>query len=236
MNRAAYYTQKQKCRRSSIRPVLALLLLIAMALVCVDFLPFEARDTLPPPATKPESWSLILVNPWHSIPADWQVELTTLSNGQAVDSRIYPDLQEMFDTARAEGIYPTVVAGYRTQEKQQSLMDEKIAAYIAEGYPKSEAEAAAKTWVAVPGTSEHQLGLAVDINADIANSTDEAVYQWLAAHAWEFGFILRYPQDKVETTGTNYEPWHYRYVGKDAAAQIHASGQCLEEYLDCVTS
>ena len=85
--------------------------------------------------------------------------------------------------------------------------------------------------MAVPGTSEHQLGLAVDINANPDNSTDEEVYAWLAENAWQFGFILRYPQDKTQITGIQYEPWHYRYVGREAAAHIHTSGQCLEEYL-----
>ena len=95
---------------------------------------------------------------------------------------------------------------------------------------------AAKT-VALPGTSEHQLGLAVDIvdrsnqNLDRTQETT-AVQQWLMAHSWEYGFILRYPDEKSETTGIIYEPWHYRYVGKEAAEEIYRQGVCLEEYLD----
>ena len=111
-------------------------------------------------------WNLILVNRDNYIPDDYTVELTELSNGQKVDSRIYPSLQEMFDAARAEGLGLFVADGYRTAETQQQILEGKIEAYKNEGYSSEEAEKKAKEWVAVPGTSEHQLGLAVDINAD----------------------------------------------------------------------
>lgn len=113
-----------------------------------------------------EEWYLIVVNRWNEIPEDYRVELTELSNGQKVDSRIYPYLQEMFDAARKDGIYPVVREGYRTYEEQQKILDDKIKAYINEGYSQSRAKRTAKEWVALPGTSEHQLGIAVDINAD----------------------------------------------------------------------
>ena len=123
----------------------------------------------------------------------------------------------MFDAARKDGIYPVVWEGYRTYEEQQKILDDKIKAYINEGYSQSRAERTAKEWVALPGTSEHQLGIAVDINADKSKSSNDEVYTWLAANAHNYGFILRYPQGKQEITGTSYEPWHYRYVGVDAA-------------------
>ena len=112
------------------------------------------------------------------------------------------------------------------------MLDEKIEEYKNEGYPGAEAEELARQWVAVPGTSEHQLGIAVDINADNAGSSDDEVYTWLAENSWQYGFIRRYPPDKTEITGTIYEPWHYRYVGKEAAREIASSGVCLEEYLE----
>lgn len=118
-----------------------------------------------------EEWYLIVVNRWNEIPEDYRVELTELSNGQKVDSRIYPYLQEMFDAARKDGIYPVVWEGYRTYEEQQKILDDKIKAYINEGYSQSRAERTAKEWVALPGTSEHQLGIAVDINADKSKSS-----------------------------------------------------------------
>lgn len=178
-----------------------------------------------------DDWRLILVNQSHYIPDDYEVELVELSNGQCVDKRIYPALQEMFDAARAEGVYPIVASGYRTAEKQQSIMDEKIEEYIAEGYSEKTAKSKAEIWVAVPGTSEHQLGISVDINADGIHSTGNQVYDWLDQNGHKFGFIKRYPEDKTEITGIINEPWHYRYVGAEAAAEMYRSGVCLEEYL-----
>ena len=113
-----------------------------------------------------EEWNLIVVNRWNEIPEDFSISLTELSNGQSVDSRIYPYLQEMFDAAREDNIYPIVREGYRTTEEQGEIFNEKVQAYINEGYSKARAENTAKEWAAVPGTSEHQLGIAVDINAD----------------------------------------------------------------------
>lgn len=175
---------------------------------------------------------LILINKQNHVPDNYKVNLTTLSNGETVAQHIYPALQEMFDAARAQGIYPTVASGYRTAEKQQLLMDKKITAYTNEGFSSSEAVSKAKEWVASPGTSEHQLGLAVDINADGINSSGDAVYTWLADNAHTFGFICRYPADKSNITGINYEPWHYRYVGITAAAEMYQQNLCLEEYLE----
>lgn len=171
------------------------------------------------------------MNQDHAIPDNWSQELTTLSNGTQVDSRIYPELQQMFDDMRAQGVYPVVASGYRSAEKQQSLMDDKIKEFIDQGESAAQAKKDAKKWVNPVGYSEHQTGLAVDINADGVNSTGEEVYAWLKEHAWEYGFILRYPDGKTDITGTDYEPWHYRYVGKDAAKVIHKKGICLEEYL-----
>lgn len=179
-----------------------------------------------------EEWNLIVVNRWNEIPEDYVVDLIELSNGKKVDSRIYPALQEMFDVARAEGIYPIVGEGYRTAEEQQKILDDKIQAYINEGYSKLRAEKTAKEWVALPGTSEHQLGIAVDINADKSKCTNEAVYVWLAENAYKYGFILRYSVGKQQITGTSYEPWHYRYVGIEAAKEIYEQQICLEEYME----
>ena len=179
-----------------------------------------------------EEWNLIVVNRWNELPEDYSVELTELSNGQKVDSRIYPYLQEMFDAARAEGIYPIVREGYRTAEEQQKILADKIQTYINQGYSQSRAEKTAKEWVALPGTSEHQLGIALDINADKSKCSNEDVYAWLAENAYKYGFILRYPPGKQEITGTSYEPWHYRYVGVEAAQEIYEQGICLEEYFE----
>lgn len=179
-----------------------------------------------------EEWNLVLVNPWNEMPKGFEVELTQLKDGQAVDSRIYPELQQMLDDARKEGLIPYVNSSYRTNEKQTRLLKDEIKMYQEQGYSKREAEKIAKQWVAVPGTSEHQLGLAVDItSADKNVQSPEEIWNWLAQHSWEYGFILRYTEEKREITGIMPEEWHYRYVGKEAAREIYEQGICLEEYL-----
>lgn len=178
-----------------------------------------------------DSWALLLVNRDHPLPEDYAMETVTLNNGQQIDARIFPALQSMFDDMREDGIYPVVASGFRTAEEQQRIMDEKIAAYQAEGYSESEAHEKAGDWVAPVGTSEHQTGLAVDINADGVHSTGQDVYDWLLRHAAEYGFIKRYTADKQDITGFSDEPWHYRYVGQEAAKEIARQKICLEEYL-----
>ena len=185
-------------------------------------------------ATLKNGWELILVGGENYVPDDYEVKLLTLSNGEQIDERIYPSLQKMFDDMRAKGIYPTVVSGYRSYEEQRELLEEKYLAYRSEGYNKSRAKELALEWVALPGTSEHQLGIAVDINPDYSVSKGEGVYEWLQSNAHRYGFIKRYPENKSHITGINNEPWHYRYVGQKAAKEIYEQGLCLEEYIDVI--
>ena len=189
-------------------------------------------------AQKPaeEDWQLVLVNPWNKLPEDFRVELKKLSNGLRVDARIYDDLSAMLSDCRKAGLSPLVCSAYRSQETQTRLYRNQISRLRAAGYTAEKAVQEAGRWVAVPGTSEHQTGLAVDLVAASYQILDQkqeqtAEQKWLMEHCWEYGFILRYPTDKSEITGIGYEPWHYRYVGKTAAAAIHYSGLCLEEYL-----
>ena len=183
-------------------------------------------------ATEENGWNLILVNRDYYIPQEYTVELVQLDNGEKVDERIYPYLQKMFDVAEKEGVYMVVADGYRTAEEQEELMYAKVAEYQKQVSVKFLAKRMAEKWVAIPGTSEHQLGMAVDINADITNSSSSEVYGWLEKHAYEFGFIRRYPPNKTEITGISYEPWHYRYVGEEAAKKIYEKDMCLEEYVE----
>lgn len=199
-------------------------------------------QTTPEPSTIPQpiavdTWKLLLVNPWNSLPENYSIQMVTLKNGLQVDERCYPDLQAMMDACRADGLSPVICSAYRTWEKQEQLYQNKVGQFLAQGYPQSETETEAGKVVAVPGTSEHQLGLAldvVDINNQHLDETQESteVQKWLMEHSWEYGFILRYPKDKSEITGIIYEPWHYRYVGREDAEQIHTLGVCLEEYLE----
>ena len=186
----------------------------------------------PPAASMDHGWELVLVNRDHSLPEGWDPELVTLTNGTQVDERIYPALQEMFDDMRAQDVYPVVRDGWRSEAVQRELMDERVAQYRGQGYSWSESRELAEQWVALPGTSEHQLGLAVDINPDSSLSTGDQVYGWLAEHACEYGFVRRYPPDKTEITGISNEPWHYRYVGMEAAEEMEELGLCLEEYVE----
>ena len=228
------YTRRKSHKVKILFSLLFLIILCMMAgkVLNSDFTLLSLDNITHHVASEDNGWNLILVNRDSYIPDDYQVELTELSNGKKVDSRIYPELQEMFNDARAQGYGLFVREGYRTQEEQQQLMDEKIEAYENEGKSKSEAEKLAEQWVAIPGTSEHQLGIAVDINADTTKSSSDDVYNWLAENAHTYGFIKRYPSNKTDITGVINEPWHYRYVGKEAASKIYSQGICLEEYID----
>ena len=200
----------------------------------------EIQET--PPATQPltnasrDDWQLILVNQWNALPSGYEVSLNRLSNGLEVDSRCYADLTQMLDDMQAQGLSPFVCSAYRTVDEQQELFDNKVDQYISEGYSQEEARKEAGTVVAVPGTSEHHLGLAVDIvdkNNQILDENQEKtpVQQWLMENCWDYGFILRYPNGKSDITGIIYEPWHYRYVGREIAKEIHELNVTLEEYL-----
>lgn len=218
---------KKRKKRKLIKRIIRTLLV----LVFVAVLGKVALNLVPKTATLENGWNLILVNQTHLIPDNYKVELQELSNGKEVDERIYKPLISMLQDGANEGYYMIVVEAFRTEEEQQNLMDEKVKAYMDEGYPKILAIEMAEKWVAVPGTSEHQLGIAVDINPDYDRSGKE-VYEWLAQNAHEYGFINRYPEDKVHITGIMNEPWHYRYVGEDVAQEIYERGVCLEEYLE----
>lgn len=184
----------------------------------------------------PDAWKTLLVNRWNPLPEGFTVELVRLKNGMQVDKRIYNDLDDLLSDCRNAGLHPKLCSAYRSKATQTRLYNNKVARLRAAGYSKEAAKTEAARWVALPNTSEHQMGLALDIVSQNYQGLDKkqestAEQKWLMEHSWEYGFILRYPSDKGNITGIGYEPWHYRYVGKEAAAAMHASGQCLEEYL-----
>ena len=189
-----------------------------------------------PEAAEEADWRLLLVNPWNKLPEGYTVELKSLANGLKVDARIYDDLSAMLGACFDAGLHPVVCSAYRSNATQQRLHNNKIARLMAAGYGREAAVQEAGRWVAAPGTSEHQTGMALDIVSysyqNLTQKQEETAEQkWLMEHCWEYGFILRYPSDKCEITGIGYEPWHYRYVGRDTAMAIRESGLCLEEYL-----
>ena len=180
---------------------------------------------------------LTLVNYENTIPENWKVNLVRLNNGQSVDRRIYKDLMDMLQAAKKEGLNPLICSSYRTYEKQEDLYQNKVKKYLNQGYSKAEAFDKAAFWVARPQTSEHQLGLAVDIvslkNQRLDHQQESTAEQhWLIQNSWKYGFILRYPTNKNNITKVGYEPWHYRYVGKVHAKKIKELGVCLEEYIE----
>ena len=143
-------------------------------------------------------WKLILVDKHHYIPKDYQVNLIRLSNGKQVDSRIYPSLQKMFNDARASGLSLFVREGYRISQDQQQIMNERIREYENQGYSKRRASKMAEKYVAIPGTSEHQLGLSVDINADQTKCSSEKVYSWLDNNAYTVSYThLTLPTKRI---------------------------------------
>lgn len=182
--------------------------------------------------SKNNKWNLLLVNKENPLPEDYKVNTIELSNGEKVDARIYPELQKMFDDMRSNGIYPVVTSGYRTHQMQTKIMNDKINEYKRNGYSDVASKEMALKWVALPGTSEHELGLALDINNDGISSSASDVYNWLLNNSYKYGFIKRYPDDKVDITGINNEPWHYRYVGINEAKEMYENNLCLEEYLN----
>lgn len=176
-------------------------------------------------AKEKSEWYLILVNADNAIPDDFEVNTVEIENGYYIDERIKDALSEMLSDCRAAGYSPVIISSFRTRETQQYLYD----------------HTANKADTAIPGHSEHECGLAADIiDSDslgwsdplIDKQEDMPAQKWLMEHCSDYGFILRYPKDKQEKTGIIYEPWHYRYVGKDHAKIIMDKGLCLEEYLE----
>ena len=189
----------------------------------------------------PNGQILYLVNPWNYIPEDYTVELVSIGDTHQVASYAYDDYFQMIADCQAAGFSPAVCSSYRTQEYQEGLFQNRIDRYVNQGYSEEEATELAGHSVAIPGTSEHQLGLALDIVENNFWHLDERQAKrptqiWLMENSWRYGWILRYPVDKSEITGIIYEPWHYRYVGKDIAAQMHDLDLCLEEYLEMLTN
>ena len=182
-------------------------------------------------------WELLLVNKNHKVPQGYTVELEEVENVHQVDKRMAESLKQMLSDARKEGLSPIICSSYRTNAKQQKLYNNKVREYKRWGCSSEEAEELASYWVAIPGTGEHETGLAVDIVSENYQILDEKqeqtdVQRWLIDNSYKYGFTLRYPTDKKDITMINYEPWHYRYVGIDNATYMKEHDMCLEEYIE----
>ncbi|MBQ8259032.1 MAG: M15 family metallopeptidase [Clostridia bacterium] len=196
-------------------------------------------ETTPEPEVTETPWYLVLVNPWHPLPEDYQFELTTVTGKYKIDSRCADALGQFLADCKAAGHTPYICSAYRTWDDQVYLFDKKVKSFTSKGYSEEEAKILAAKETAVPGTSEHQLGLAVDILCQSRPWLDEgqantATQKWLMANCHKYGFILRYPKGTTPITGIIYEPWHYRYVGVEIATEIMTKGITLEEYLGII--
>ncbi len=184
-----------------------------------------------------DDWRLILANKNSPLPEGYAPELVTLADSSLqMQTEAAAAFDEMRQAANATGLHLMACSTYRSVERQTELYDAEVQKWIGKGYAEADAREKAATVVMIPGCSEHNTGLAVDVGS-VTNQRveedfeDEPEFDWLQEHAAEYGFILRYPSDKQAITGVSYEPWHYRYVGVENAKAIKESGLCLEEYL-----
>ena len=220
-------------RRLNGRPLILLvfliLLIIAVAFAAVRIVIWRGRGE--------NARILTLVNPWNGLTeSGYTVHLTDAEDGFQVDKACASALKTMLADCRAAGLEPKIAAAYRSNDEQLELYDGEIQRRIDAGMTPEEATEAVSREIAVPGRSEHELGLAVDLVDSAYPVMDTAqggtpVQQWLMSNAWQYGFILRYPSGGEEMTGFVYQPWHYRYVGEETASRIHSLSITLEEYL-----
>ena len=177
-------------------------------------------------------WYLVLVNKTRELPLNYSVELDAIADGYSIDSRVAVYYNKMYADAEKDGINLMPVSGYRSNAMQKEIFEETVEGYINdEGMSQDEAEAKTATEVLSPGTSEHNLGFAVDVGCAEGYFEDSEAYVWLLENAHKYGFIERYTKEKQSITGIIPEPWHWRFVGVEYAGKIKQSGLCLEEYL-----
>lgn len=181
-------------------------------------------------------WNLVLVNSAHPMKEGYVPHLTELEPGYSVDTRIANATRKMLADAEEEGLHIQICSAYRSIERQKEVFGQSMKERVKDGMDYWKAYEETTQNVALPGTSEHALGLALDLISNQYTELDErqeetAEAKWLAKNCHKYGFILRYPPQKTNITGIIYEPWHYRYVGEKHATKIMEQGITLEEYL-----
>ena len=198
----------------------------------------EARAMLADPL-------MVLVNHTSKMPDDYTFDTKECGSATAVNKTLQTvacdAFLEMQKAAAADGVTVWMQSGYRSVKYQTSLYERKTKYYLDKGYDNAAAKEKAAAVVNPPGYSEHNCGLAADLNSPEHTGLDEgfektAAFRWLCEHAGDYGFILRYPKDAEDKTEIIYEPWHWRYVGVENAAKINASGLCFEEYIETLQS
>ena len=198
----------------------------------------EARAMLADPL-------MVLVNHTSKMPDDYTFDTKECGSATAVNKTLQTVACDAFlsmqKAAAADGVTVWMQSGYRSVKYQTSLYERKTKYYLDKGYDNAAAKEKAAAVVNPPGYSEHNCGLAADLNSPEHTGLDEgfektAAFRWLCEHAGDYGFILRYPKDAEDKTEIIYEPWHWRYVGVENAAKINASGLCFEDYIETLQS
>lgn len=184
-----------------------------------------------------DDWRLVLVNFENELPEDFSPELVYIDKTRQIDKRVKDELTQMLKdmkSAKIDDIW--VQSAYRSTDYQEKIYNEKINEYLATGQTRERAEELTLKFINKPGTSDHNLGLAVDFNYVDLNFDKTPAYEWLTQNAENYGFVLRYRKDKENITKINYEPWHWRYVGVENAKKMNELDMCLEEYLEYLSS
>ncbi|MFG6319616.1 MAG: M15 family metallopeptidase [Clostridia bacterium] len=178
-------------------------------------------------------WKLVLVNFEHALPENFEIELANIDNSRQFDKRAIDELNQLLKDAKNAKIGNLwVQSSYRSPERQEELFNNKVKQYMSYGKTREEAEKLTRQFINESNTSEHNLGLAVDFNNVKKDFEKTKAFEWLRANAENYGFVLRYAQEKEDITKVSYEPWHWRYVGVEHAQKMNEMGICLEEYIE----
>ncbi|MBQ8184142.1 MAG: D-alanyl-D-alanine carboxypeptidase family protein [Clostridia bacterium] len=178
------------------------------------------------------NWNLTVVNSGYRIPSDYEPDLVYVCGStERLDRKVAVQYEKMYKAAAKDGVYLTPCSGYRSYSLQERNYNRKVEYYKSLGYSISQAKVKAATIIMPPGSSEHNLGYAMDIVCVDEWFEDTKEFKWLQKNAANYGFIMRYPKDKQNITKVIYEPWHWRYVGVEAAKAMKSSGLTLEEYM-----
>ncbi|MBR0541985.1 MAG: M15 family metallopeptidase [Clostridia bacterium] len=183
-----------------------------------------------------ENWALAIIGVNYPLPDKYSPNLSEAVDGSSVklDSRVATHYREMYNAAKQAGCILTPYSGYHTYSLQESTYTRKLNYYISQGYSEEQAAAETQKKTLPAGCSEHNAGLCMDIVSASSDFVNTKEFQWLCDNAMNYGFVLRYPENKQEITGVNYQPWHWRFVGVEAAKEMAQNNQCLEEYLGIV--
>jgi len=178
-------------------------------------------------------WRLTLANSENILPEDFKPQLAHIDDTRQFDARAIEYLNKMMNDMRKSGIANVwVQSAYRSIERQKELYDNSVQKYLKQGKTQEEAEKLTDEYINKPGSSDHNLGLAVDFNNVDNNFEDLKAFKWLKENAENYGFILRYPKDKEDVTKISYESWHWRFVGEEHAKKMNELNMCLEEYIE----